>query len=244
MMKGEFNSMTALYSVMPSFVPEPVAWGKYKASPPDTYFFLCDFLDMDHQMPDPVDLCARLVELHRSSESPTGKFGFHVKTCHGKIVQNNNWDANWTSYFTELVTNFYEVELGINGPWQEYEEAFKQLCEHAIPQILDPLQADGRILKPCLVHGDLWEENTGTNLKTGETVAFDAACMYAHNEYELGMWRPDHFRFGRPHFRQYLKNFPPSPPVEQWDDRNRLYSIKFNIAVMIGWPGSSGVREQ
>ncbi len=33
---------------------------------------------------------------------------------------------------------------------------------------LEPLQSNGRVLKPCLVHGDLWEENTATDLETGK----------------------------------------------------------------------------
>jgi protein-ribulosamine 3-kinase len=249
MMEGEFNSMSAIYSVLPSFVPRPIAWGKFQKSPPETFFFLCDFLEMDRELPDPADFCARLAELHRSSSSPNGQFGFHVKTCHGKIVQHNDWDDNWSSYFTKLLENFYQVELSILeergvSRWPEHEQAFKQMCEHAIPQILGPLQENGRTLKPCLVHGDLWEENTSTNLATGESIVFDASAMYAHNEYELGTWRPEHYRFGRPYFRQYLRNIPPSEPVDQWDDRIRLYSIKFNIAVVIGWAGSQGIREQ
>jgi len=31
----------------------------------------------------------------------------------------------------------------------------------------------------------------------------------------------------------------PSDPKDQWDDRNRLYAIKFEIAHAIGWPATS-----
>ena len=42
MMNGEFESMTALYSSIPHFVPKPYGWGSYRDIP-DTHFFLCEF---------------------------------------------------------------------------------------------------------------------------------------------------------------------------------------------------------
>lgn len=244
MMEGEFNSMTELHKLAPSFVPRPFAWGKFHLASPVTHFFLCDFIDMENEMPDPVAFCARLAEIHLNSQSPTGQFGFPVPNCHGKIVQSNEWDPRWTSFFTKLLVSFFKIELGINGPWPEYEQAFEVIVKTVVPQLLDPLQDNGRVLKPSLVHGDLWEENAAINLSTGEPVVFDASAFYAHNEYELGTWRRETIKFGRSHFNQYLRNIPPSEPIEQWDDRVRLYSLKFNLAHMIGWPGAPFVREE
>lgn len=243
-MEGEFNSMTELHKLAPSFVPQPHAWGKFYLASPVTHFFLCEFIDMENEMPDPVAFCARLAEIHLNSQSPTGQFGFAVPNCHGKIVQSNDWDPSWTSFFTKLLVSFFKTEIGINGPWPEYEQAFEVIVKTVVPQLLEPLQANGRVLKPSLVHGDLWEENAAINLSTGEPVVFDASAFYAHNEYELGTWRRETIKFGRSHFNQYLRNIPPSEPVEQWDDRVRLYSLKFNLAHMIGWPGAPFVRAE
>ncbi|KAL8712660.1 MAG: hypothetical protein Q9220_003192 [cf. Caloplaca sp. 1 TL-2023] len=243
-MEGEYNSMSELFKLAPSFLPRPYAWGVFRRQDPTTHFFLCDFVDMENEMPDPSSFCARLAEIHQNSISPTGKFGFMVPNCHGKIVQANGWDANWASYFTKLLVSFLEIEIGINGPWPEYEQAFNEIVTTVIPQLLEALQADGRVLKACLVHGDLWEENAAVNLGSGDPVVFDASAFYAHNEYELGTWRRETIKFGKPYFNQYLRHMPPSPPAEQWDDRIRLYSLKFNLAHMIGWPGAPFVREE
>lgn len=70
-------------------------------------------------------------------------------------------------------------------------------------------------------------------------VIFDACAMYAHNELELGMWRNGHHRFGKPYFRQYLNHMPPSEPVEQFDDRNRLYAMKYTLSRCHGWSDAS-----
>ncbi|KAL8736837.1 MAG: hypothetical protein Q9181_002280 [Wetmoreana brouardii] len=244
MMEGEFNSMSELYKLAPTFVPQPHAWGKFQLADPVTHFFLCDFLDMEKQMPEPTSFCARLAEIHQNSVSPTGKFGFIVPNCHGKILQSNDWNSDWASFFTKLLLSFLRLELDINGPWKEYEQAFETIVATVIPQLLGPLQTDGRILKPCLVHGDLWEENAAIDLSTGDPVVFDASAFYAHNEYELGTWRRQEVKFGRTYFIQYFRNMPPSEPAEQWDDRIRLYSLKFNLAHMIGWPGAPFVREE
>lgn len=42
MMRGEFESMSLLHSIVPDFVPKPHAWGSYHALP-QFHFFLCDF---------------------------------------------------------------------------------------------------------------------------------------------------------------------------------------------------------
>lgn len=114
----------------------------------------------------------------------------------------------------------------------------EQLITQSVPRLLMPLQADGRILKPCLVHGDLWEENCGTDMVTRQPKIFDPAVFYGHNEVDIGMWRRDVVHFGKTHIREYLRNFPPSEPKDQWDDRNRLYSIKFDFAHSIALPAT------
>ena len=166
-MEGEFNSINEIYKLMPFFVPKPYAWGRFKLAAPVTHFFLCDFLDISTDMPDPIRFAAQVAELHHTSKSPTGKFGFHVPNCHGKIRQTVDWNSSWAEFYTRLLTSFFRTEIGVNGPWPEYERVFEQVISHVIPQVLGPLQANGRVLEPCLVHGDLWEENTATNLETG-----------------------------------------------------------------------------
>lgn len=243
MMKGEFVSISTIREVMPTLAPKPYGWGKFKSSS-DTYFFLMDFVPLKMSMPNPTTLASRLVELHQKSVSPTGQFGFVVPTCHGKNLQHNTWTLSWSACFTELITWFSEEDARVNGPWHEFDSAFAKLKAETIPRLLEPLQAGGRYLKPCLVHGDLWDENTGVDADSGEPVVFDASCMYAHNEYDIGMWRRKVVRFNKPYIRQYLMRFPPSEPADQWDDRNRLYSIKFNFGHSISFPGSPLIREQ
>lgn len=79
MTEGEFHSISEIHKLVPTLTPRPVAWGKFRNAAIDTYFFLCDFVDMSTSLPDPARFCARIAQLYRESVSPTGKFGFHVK---------------------------------------------------------------------------------------------------------------------------------------------------------------------
>jgi protein-ribulosamine 3-kinase len=239
MMESEYISLKEIERVMPSFVPKPWAWGEYKNAPEYTAFIIMDFLDIVTGAPDPTVFCALLAELHAKSQSPTGKFGFEVCTYQGPIGQNTTWHENWTFYFTRLLGELFDREIVRNGPDHDYEEEFRVLKQDTIPQILDPLQADGRVLKPCLIHGNIWEDNTATELHFNQPVIFDAGSHYVHNEFEIGMWRRDVVRFGKAHIRQYLRFMPPDEPREQWDDRNRLYSIKYDVVHALGAPATS-----
>lgn len=242
MMEGEFHSLTSINQAVPGLAPTVHAWGKLDQSA--GYFLIMDFLDLDMNVPSPDTFCGTLADMHLAGQSPTGKFGFHLPTCHGKHIQPNEWDESWCRFFTRLITLFFNTEIETHGHWKEYEGAFHVLKTRIIPSLLEPLQSEGRTLKPCLVHGDLWEENTGTNNSTGLPVVFDASAFYAHNEYELGTWRRDEVMFQEPHFEEYFRHVTPSEPKEQCEDRILLYSIKFSLAHSSGWKKDNTVRER
>ncbi|MCJ1466022.1 hypothetical protein MMC07_004641 [Pseudocyphellaria aurata] len=234
MMEGEFNAMAELYKSMPSFVPRPRRWGKFCLSWPETYFFLCDFIDMSNELPDPKRFCSRLAELHCVSESPTGKFGFHVPTCHGRFPQFVEWDGSWTSFFTKLLDDVLRRDVQNNGPWLALEKVSQRALTHVIPRLIGALELNGRSVKPSLIHGDLWEGNIGTEFDTGDIYVFDAGAYYAHNEMEIGMWRCERHKIRSEAYKEaykeaYLRNSTVSEPADEWDDRNRIYCVKMNM---------------
>jgi hypothetical protein len=70
---------------------------------------------------------------------------------------------------------------------------------------------------------------------------FPSAHRYlAHNEYEIGNWRaPRHRLSNETYIRNYKRNFPVSEPEEEWDARNLLYSLRYDLATFIHYPGSN-----
>lgn len=145
----------------------------------------------------PVDLWGRIAKLHQRSYCRNGISGFPITTYHGPNLQNTEWESSWSVFFARLIDQFFDREIQQDGLYLEYEKTFDVMQTFVIPHLFEPLQADGNVLKPCLIHGDLWEGNVGNNLATEEPIIFDSGAMYAHNELELGMWRADIIRFGK-----------------------------------------------
>lgn len=214
----------------------------------NVHYFLCEFLHMTTRLGDqtltmagtpdnhPLDktqimesFCQKLAKMHFSTPPDFTKFGFGVTTCNGNVPQKNDWQSSWTTFFTEgfkhMLNLFTTMGLASNHNVDTYTTPFLEIV---IPRLLDALTANGRTLKPSLIHGDLWNGNTalleGDEIKT---VIFDACCVYGHNEYELGNWTRWPERNGMSGYVQmYLDAVGgASEPKEEFDDRNRLYSM-------------------
>jgi protein-ribulosamine 3-kinase len=166
MLQGEFESMKVIYAVTPDFCPKPIAWGTFKSNP-DLHFFVCDFHDMDDELPEIKQFSSNLAKLHRNSVSPTGKFGFHVTTYNGNIPQDVRWTDTWEECFVNGTKKDFEMEKEARGPCEELEALMVPLFEKVIPRLLRPLETGGRTRKPSFVHGDLWYGNSELDLCMG-----------------------------------------------------------------------------
>ena len=111
---------------------------------------------MNNELPELRQFAVSLARLHRESISPTGKSGFYVTTCNGNIPQDVRWTDAWEECFTNGTMKDFALEKEARGPSEELEALMKPLFETVIRRLLRPLETDGRTLKPCLVHGDLW----------------------------------------------------------------------------------------
>ncbi|KGO40716.1 Fructosamine/Ketosamine-3-kinase [Penicillium expansum] len=243
MTRGEFQSMSAIYNVLPEFVPRPIACGTYSTIP-DTHFFLCEFQEMTDDMPDPHKFTALLSTLHQKSVSPTGKFGFHVTTYAGNLPQFVGWEESWEVFFSKTMKQALDLEIERKGPSEELDVLASALFQRVIPRLLRPLESDGRTVKPSLVHGDLWYANAGINVDTDQPLVFDACSFFAHNECrfsyetptiayakhiefedEFGQWQPACNRFGDEYVAAYNKFSQISPPEEDFQGRLDLYRL-------------------
>jgi fructosamine-3-kinase len=215
MILGEYESLKEIYAVSPNIVPKPYAWGNYDGPNSHTYFLLTEFREVGEQPPNPVKFTKRLAEMHKKSQSPTGKFGFHVPTCHAKLQQITSWENSWATLYRKQLAHMIDLDEAKHGEWPEFKVVCQLILEKVIPRLLEPLQSkhNGGGIKPCLVHGDLWDENTATDMTTGEPFVFDAGSFYAHNEYEIGNWRAVRHRLSAAvYVKNYLREYPASEP--------------------------------
>ncbi|KAI9785899.1 MAG: hypothetical protein M1839_008165 [Geoglossum umbratile] len=241
MVSGEFASMFTLYNIMPDITAKPIAWGTY-ASNPNIHFFLCSFHEMTNEVPDVEVFPAKIAELHTKGVSPNGKFGFSVVNYNGRLPQNTVWCDTWEESFSRNLKHTLELEEAAQGYSEEMKRLSDAVITKVIPRLLRPLETEGRQIQPRLVHGDLWDGNVSKDTTTNSLIIFDAAAIYAHNEYELAPWRPTRHKIGKLHMDAYHKHFPISAPKEDFDDRNTLYCIRFNMCCSAMYPGNLRFR--
>lgn len=180
-MHGEFVSMTLIHEAMPHLCPKVYAWGTYE-SDPNIHFLLCAFVEMD-QPPCALETFPKLVaELHKTAVAPDGKFGFPLTTYYGRLKRDNTPCDTWEEYFTRNLNVMFDHEEVAQGFDEEFARLRDIVVKVVVPRLLRPMETQGRKLIPRLIHGDLWDGNTGTDLETGAPLLFDAASIYAHNE--------------------------------------------------------------
>ncbi|KAF3007313.1 hypothetical protein E8E14_005157 [Neopestalotiopsis sp. 37M] len=242
MMRGEFESMKTLHNTVPALVPKPIAWGTYKTDK-NIHFFLCTSCDMSNELCSLDTFPKMLAELHQGGVSPNGKFGFPVVTYQGRLAQDPKWCDTWEEAFSRNIDIYFEHELKAQGPDEEIANLRGIIMKRVIPRLLRPMETEGRSLTPRLIHGDLWEGNAGTDKTTALPKIYDACSWYAHHEFEMAPWRPARQKMGKAYVEAYLKHFPPSDPVEDFDGRNALYALRFNLCSSGLYPGNLNYRE-
>lgn len=180
---GEFESANALWHSLPDFTPRPIAWGTYK-SDGNTHFYICEFHEMTDEMPDAKKFCAKLARLHLNSilQSPTGQFGFHTTTYVGNIPQENTRCDSWEVFFTRAFKHHLDLEERVQGPDEKMKKLSETMIQKVIPRLLRPLETEGRQIKPCIIHGDLWWGNATMSADSDEPMVFDACAFWGHNE--------------------------------------------------------------
>ena len=244
MVRGEYESMKALYDLSPHMVPQPLGYGTCELAQ-NNHFFLCEFIELYDELPDIVDFCGDVADIHFRSiaKSDNGMFGFHVTTCNGTVPQRNSWNSSWEAFYIQALQHEFELEKVVHGPHEEIERLLPELYEKVCPRLLRPLETEDRTLRPCLVHGDLWDGNVAVHVGTGQAYIYDSSAFWAHNEYEMNMWRGERFKMRRAFVKEYFSHFPISSPVEDWDDRNLLYSLRADLHDSILFPSTTSFRE-
>lgn len=165
--------------MVPYLTPTPFGWGTYAADL-DVHFFVCEFVDMTDTLPD-MSVMKGLADLHKKAISPNGKYGFEVPTLQGTIPQYTEWTESWEDFFSKSIQQVFEAEEKSQGSDPEVQELCRQILSKVVPRLLRPLETGGRQIQSRLIHDDIWDGNTSTNIKTNQPVIFDATCIYAYN---------------------------------------------------------------
>ncbi|KAL1835926.1 hypothetical protein VTJ49DRAFT_5862 [Mycothermus thermophilus] len=181
--KSSFESETALHSFIPEYVPKPVAHGSYRLHP-NRHFYIAEYIEMDDMLPYPEAWAEAISALHRRSmgKSPEGKFGFHVNTYFGTISQNNAWTNSWENLWAQIFRSVCVTEEERCGPHPDLARLKTLYHELVIPRYLRPLESDGRVIHPTLLHNDAWPGNAKPRSDSLELCLFGSSAVWGHNE--------------------------------------------------------------
>lgn len=149
MSRAEYEGQKALATYIPHNVSHPVAWG-YFENDTSKSFFITRFRHLCESSLPTLQLLSMLKQLHQSSVSPTGMFGFHVTTYYGPPPMINDWIDNWEEFFTRLFRANLVYVQEKRGWDAELNEIADRFIRKVIPRLLRPLQTGNRSIKPTL----------------------------------------------------------------------------------------------
>ncbi|XP_013379834.1 ketosamine-3-kinase [Lingula anatina] len=229
MFEGEFASLDAIHKTQTIRVPKPI---KVIDNPAGGAYLVMEYMDMKNSGKFAAELGEKLARLHLYNEEVAKKlqrqessvhqstgpkyvdmFGFDITTCCGYNPQDNTWNADWVSFFTnqKLKPQIEMIEKEYRD--KEMRELWPQL-QRKIPELFKDIE-----VKPALLHGDLWGGNV-SETDDGPLI-FDPASFYGHAEFEFGI-ATMFGGFGRTFFDAYHKLIPKSPGFEK---RLPLYQL-------------------
>ena len=228
---------------MPTLCPQSFGHGQFQ-SQPQTSFLVTDFLHLTSRSasksPKAQSLAAKLGKLHTTpAPIPDGydkpQFGFPVTTCCGDTPQDNSYKASWADFYAENRLRFIlrRAEKS-NGSDRGLRTLVETTASKVVPRLLgDDHLNGGKGITPVVVHGDLWSGNAsvgkiGSTEGEPEDVIYDSSACYAHNEYELGIMKM-FGGFGGSFSKEYHELCPKTEPVEEYEDRVKLYELYHHL---------------
>ncbi|KAH7079395.1 Fructosamine/Ketosamine-3-kinase [Paraphoma chrysanthemicola] len=243
MFQGEDASLKAIHTAVPTLCPQSFGHGRFE-SQPQTSFLVTDFLHLTSRSASKSSkaqsLAAKLAKLHNTpAPIPDGydkpQFGFPVTTCCGDTPQDNSYAESWAEFYAENRLRFIlRRSEKSNGSDKELHTLVEATASKVVPRLLgDDHLNNGKGITPVVVHGDLWSGNASVG-KIGNTdcdpedVVYDSSACYAHNEYELGIMKM-FGGFGGSFLKEYHELCPKTEPVDEYDDRVKLYELYHHL---------------
>ncbi|KAK8065604.1 hypothetical protein PG997_012351 [Apiospora hydei] len=213
MMEGTYISEKLIHSFIPEHVPAPLAFGSYE-SIPNMHYYICDYIDMTDDLPDPARFGQTLSKLHLNSmgKSPTGQYGFPLTTHLAFVPNDNTWTDTWTEWFSNAMRKMLEEEERSHGQDDELDRLKEALFTKVIPRLLRPMETGGNRIEPCLCHSDVWPGNVKPSVDDEEELV-----------------APPRYHMGRAYVKEYFKNILPSKPEEDFEDRFALYAMRYDL---------------
>lgn len=106
-----------------------------------------------------------------------------------------------------------------------------------------PLETGGRFIEPTLCHTDLWPGNVKYRLDGKSPLVFDANALWGHSEMELGLFRNPRYPLEMPFLEGYLRKVPVAEPAEDFECRNIVHMLRYQICLASVYPDEADLRK-
>jgi fructosamine-3-kinase len=175
----------------------------------DKSFIVLDYINFSKAKPVLwYQLGQKLAQMHY--ENRHGQFGWQHDNFISGTVQPNDWSSNWTTFFSDRRIAWQLQLLAERSISLGNIEFITQVCHDAL--LHHPVS-------PCLVHGDLWQGNTGFSGE--QAMVFDPACYYGDREVDIAMTELYGY-FPTDFYHGYQAEY----PIEKgYDQRKLIYNF-------------------
>ncbi len=172
MFEAEALGLQALAASNTVRVPKPVCYGDDQLKS----YIVMEYLELDGSA-NQSELGEQLAAMHQLCEK---QFGWSIDNTIGATPQINDWSVSWLEFWRQHRLGFQLTLAAQNG----YTGQLQSLGEKLLIEM--PVLFENRIIKPSMLHGDLWGGNAA-GLVDGTPVIFDPAFYYGDREADLAM---------------------------------------------------------
>lgn len=219
MFAREAEALQYLQAHSPFRIPAVIFEGEWE----DQAFLLLEWIEPGSAHAHTGEkLGAQLAEQHLHQNQ---QFGWEKDNYMGKLVQPNNWTAQWPEFF---------ASQRIEPLWRKARDQgfFDTFETQRLEQLLHRLEEWVPQEPPALVHGDLWAGNYLVD-QAGHPVLIDPALHFGHREADLAMMKL-FGGFPPEAYQAYQQHYPPEGDWEARVPLHQLYPLLVHVVLFGG----------
>jgi fructosamine-3-kinase len=159
-------------------------------------------------------------ELAAMHDTHQATFGLETDNYIGRLIQHNQSAGDWASFYAEQRLH-QQFQLALkNGFFSENDLPTLQHTTTTLKQIL-------AVIKPCLLHGDLWSGNFIIN-ESGRPYLIDPAVYFGDPYVDIAMSRL-FGDFGKDFYESYYHWSPKADNIQERIDLYQLYFLLVHL---------------
>ncbi|PKX94573.1 putative fructosamine-3-kinase [Aspergillus novofumigatus IBT 16806] len=223
MFRGEYESLNAIADSVPGFCPRALAWGPLEAQDSKGkskgFFLATEFLELGAAVGQ-----VALYACARGSRDGQAAVRFPVATFCGDTKQPNRWRDSWAEFYAqERLLTVLETSEKRNGK----DAGLREMVERTVGSVVPALLGDGHL--GMIGRGRGRDHAGGGAWGSVEWECGPGRIVGSGRKEDEGVARWYVWGFGSAFFEAYHRIVPKTEPVEEYEDRVRLYELYHHL---------------